>query len=243
MSPKKLVITDLKKQYKGRYVVNGVNIALTQGEIIGLLGPNGAGKTTSFYMIVGLVKNDAGQIILGEDDITKLPMDKRAKKGIGYLPQEASVFRKMTVEQNILAILELDKTLDSKTRKEKMFELLEAFNITHIKSNLGLSLSGGERRRLEIARAIALSPAFILLDEPFAGVDPISVLDIKKIIKQLSARGIGVLITDHNVRETLSLCDRAYIVSQGKILCEGDSQTIINNPEVRASYLGNEFTL
>lgn len=240
---KKLIVTDLKKQYKGRFVVNGINLQINQGEIIGLLGPNGAGKTTSFYMIVGLIKNDAGKIMLGEDDITKLPMDKRAKKGIGYLPQEASVFRKMTVEQNILAVLELDKTLNTKARKEKAFELLKAFNITHIKSSLGMSLSGGERRRLEIARAIALNPAFILLDEPFAGVDPISVLDIKKIIQQLSQRGIGVLITDHNVRETLSLCDRAYIVSQGKILCEGSAQSIIDNPEVRASYLGEEFTL
>lgn len=242
-STKKLVVSNLKKQYKGRYVVNGVDIHLTQGEIIGLLGPNGAGKTTSFYMIVGLIKNDDGKIMLGEDDITKLPMDKRAKKGIGYLPQEASVFRKMTVEQNILAVLQLDKKLSNTERKERVFELLEAFNITHIKSSLGMSLSGGERRRLEIARAIALNPAFILLDEPFAGVDPISVLDIKRIIQQLSARGIGVLITDHNVRETLSLCDRAYIVSQGKILCHGDAQTIINNPKVRESYLGSEFTL
>tara|TARA_B110000879_G_C11148274_1_gene503427 strand:- start:1232 stop:1969 length:738 start_codon:yes stop_codon:yes gene_type:complete len=240
---KELVVTDIKKQYKGRFVVNGINLCLKQGEIIGLLGPNGAGKTTTFYMIVGLVNSDAGCITLGEDELTHLPMDKRAKKGIGYLPQEASVFRKMTVEQNLLAILELDKNLSRKERKQRANDLLEAFHITHIRTNLGLSLSGGERRRLEIARAIALNPAFILLDEPFAGVDPISVLDIKKIIRQLSDRGIGVLITDHNVRETLSLCDRAYIVSQGKVLCEGDAQTIIANPEVRASYLGNEFTL
>jgi len=240
---KHLKINDIKKQYKGRWVVNGININLKQGEIVGLLGPNGAGKTTTFYMIVGLVSSDHGSIILGNDNLTSMPMDKRAKKGIGYLPQEASVFRKMTVEQNLLAVLELDKSLNKKTRKLRALELLEAFHITHISSNLGMSLSGGERRRLEIARAIALNPAFILLDEPFAGVDPISVIDIKKIIRQLSDRNIGVLITDHNVRETLTLCDRAYIISQGKVLCEGDAETIISNQAVKDSYLGNEFSL
>ena len=240
---KYLKVTDIKKQYKNRWVVNGININVRQGEIVGLLGPNGAGKTTTFYMIVGLVGSDHGTIKLDDDNITSLAMDKRAKKGIGYLPQEASVFRKMTVEQNLLAVLELDKTLNKKNRQLRAQELLEAFHITHIKTSLGLSLSGGERRRLEIARAIALNPAFILLDEPFAGVDPISVIDIKKIIKQLSERNIGVLITDHNVRETLSLCDRAYIISQGKVLCEGNAETIISNKAVRDSYLGNEFSL
>ncbi len=240
---KQLKIIDIKKQYKNRWVVNGIDINLKQGEIVGLLGPNGAGKTTTFYMIVGLVGSDHGSITLGGENITSLPMDKRAKKGIGYLPQEASVFRKMTVEQNLLAVLELDKTLNKAARKLRAQELLEAFHITHISSSLGLSLSGGERRRLEIARAIALNPAFILLDEPFAGVDPISVIDIKKIIKQLSERNIGVLITDHNVRETLTLCDRAYIISQGKVLCEGNAQEIISNKAVRDSYLGNEFSL
>lgn len=240
---KHLKVKDIKKQYKGRYVVNGININLKQGEIVGLLGPNGAGKTTTFYMIVGLVGSDQGSIILGDDNITSMPMDKRAKKGIGYLPQESSVFRKMTVEQNLLAVLELDKSLNKKARKLRALELLEAFHITHISKSLGMSLSGGERRRLEIARAIALNPAFILLDEPFAGVDPISVIDIKKIIRQLSDRNIGVLITDHNVRETLSLCDRAYIISQGKVLCEGDAETIISNQAVKDSYLGDEFIL
>ena len=240
---KQLIINNIKKQYKKRWVVNGINITVNQGEIVGLLGPNGAGKTTTFYMIVGLVSSDSGVITLGEDDITKLSMDKRAKKGIGYLPQEASVFRKMTVEQNLLAVLELDKSLNRKDRSLRAEQLLESFHITHISSSLGMSLSGGERRRLEIARAIALNPSFILLDEPFAGVDPISVIDIKKIITSLSEKNIGILITDHNVRETLSLCDKAYIVSQGKVLCEGDSQAIVSNPKVRAGYLGEDFIL
>lgn len=240
---KQLLVKNIKKQYKGRWVVNGIDLSLKQGEIVGLLGPNGAGKTTTFYMIVGLIKADQGQILLDNDDITKLTMDKRAHKGIGYLPQEASIFRKLTVEQNLTAVLELDKTLTKSQVKEKVESLLQAFHITHIAKNLGLSLSGGERRRLEIARAIALNPAFILLDEPFAGVDPISVIDIKKIITKLSQQNIGVLITDHNVRETLNLCHKAYIISQGKVLCHGDPKLIINNPEVRSSYLGDEFEL
>lgn len=240
---KQLIAKGIKKQYKGRWVVRGIDITVNQGEIVGLLGPNGAGKTTTFYSIVGLVQADEGSITLGKEDLSKLPMDKRAKKGIGYLPQEASIFRKMTVEQNLLAVLELDKSLNKKARIDKANQLLEAFHITHIQKNLGLSLSGGERRRLEIARAIALNPAFMLLDEPFAGVDPISVLDIKKIIQQLSDKKIGILITDHNVRETLSLCDKAYIISQGKVLCKGNAQTIIKNKAVRESYLGKEFTL
>lgn len=236
-------IKGIKKQYKGRTVVNGIDLVVKQGEIVGLLGPNGAGKTTTFYMIVGLVGCDAGIIKLNNEDITKLAIDKRAQKGIAYLPQEASVFRKMTVEDNLLAILELDKKLKRSQRKQKARQLLEAFQLLHIQNNLGQSLSGGERRRLEIARAIALDPLFILLDEPFAGVDPISIIEIQQMIKQLSENNIGILITDHNVRETLSLCDRAYIVNQGKVLCEGTPELIIKNPQVRNSYLGNEFSL
>lgn len=233
----------LKKSFKTRTVVNDVSINIRRGECVGLLGPNGAGKTTCFYMIVGLQSCDEGQIILNDQDITKAPMHQRARLGIGYLPQEASVFRKMSVSDNILSILQLRKDLDEHSRQEKLQELMQEFHITHIKKSLGMSLSGGERRRVEIARALAIEPNFILLDEPFAGVDPISVLDIKKIILHLCDKGIGVLITDHNVRETLDICERAYIVSQGKILCEGTPEAILNNQQVRAVYLGEEFSL
>lgn len=238
-----LCAINLKKSFKGRAVVDGVSLHIREGECVGLLGPNGAGKTTCFYMIVGLQACDKGKILLNNTDITKAPMHQRARLGIGYLPQEASVFRKMSVEDNILSILELRKDLDKKSRLDILDQLLQEFHIGHIKNSLGLSLSGGERRRVEIARALAMEPAFILLDEPFAGVDPISVLDIKKIITHLCDKGIGVLITDHNVRETLNICERAYIVSQGKILCEGPPASILANQQVRAVYLGEEFSL
>lgn len=234
---------NLKKSFKSRTVVNDVSINIRRGECVGLLGPNGAGKTTCFYMIVGLQSCDEGQIILDGKDVTKDPMHKRARLGIGYLPQEASVFRKMTVADNILAILQLRKDITEQARSEKLDLLLHEFHISHLRKNLGMSLSGGERRRVEIARALAIEPAFILLDEPFAGVDPISVLDIKKIISHLCDKNIGVLITDHNVRETLDICERAYIVSQGKILCEGAPETILANQQVRKVYLGEDFYL
>lgn len=233
----------LKKSFKSRTVVNDISIHINRGECVGLLGPNGAGKTTSFYMIVGLQSCDHGQIILDGQDITKMAMHQRARLGIGYLPQEASVFRKMTVHDNILSVLQLRKDLTTKQRLEKLEKLLLEFHISHLKNNLGMSLSGGERRRVEIARALAIEPTFILLDEPFAGVDPISVLDIKKIILHLCDHNIGVLITDHNVRETLDICQRAYIVNQGRILCEGTAETILANQQVRAVYLGEEFSL
>ncbi|ASQ45513.1 LPS export ABC transporter ATP-binding protein [Legionella clemsonensis] len=238
-----LVAKHLKKSFKARTVVNDVSITIRSGECVGLLGPNGAGKTTCFYMIVGLQSCDEGQIILNAQDITKAPMHQRARLGIGYLPQEASVFRKMSVSDNILSILQLRKDLDEQSRQAKLQELMQEFHISHIQKSLGMSLSGGERRRVEIARALAIEPNFILLDEPFAGVDPISVLDIKKIILHLCDKGIGVLITDHNVRETLDICERAYIVSQGNILCEGTPETILGNQQVRAVYLGEEFSL
>ncbi len=233
----------LRKAFKTRVVVDDISIHIKAGECVGLLGPNGAGKTTCFYMIVGLQRPDEGDILLNEHHITKKTMDERAKLGIGYLPQEASIFRKMTVSENILAILELRKDLNKTQRLEKLEQLLLEFNITHIKNTLGMSLSGGERRRVEIARALAIEPQFILLDEPFAGVDPISVLDIKRIIMQLCDRNIGVLITDHHVRETLDICGRATIMSQGRLLCEGTPSEILANPEVRAVYLGDEFRL
>lgn len=234
---------NLKKSFKSRTVVNGVSLSINRGECVGLLGPNGAGKTTCFYMIVGLQSCDEGQIILDGQDVTKAPMHQRARLGIGYLPQEASVFRKMNVADNILSILQLREDLDEKGRQEKLESLLQEFHIGHLRKSLGMSLSGGERRRVEIARALAIEPTFILLDEPFAGVDPISVLDIKRIISHLCDKNIGVLITDHNVRETLDICERAYIVSQGKILCEGSPEAILANQQVRAVYLGEEFTL
>ena len=233
----------LKKSFKSRTVVNGVSIHIKKGECVGLLGPNGAGKTTCFYMIVGLQSCDEGQIFLNNQDITSLAMHQRARLGLSYLPQEASVFRKLTVSENIMAILELRADLDEAARLQKLDTLLQEFHITHIQKSLGMALSGGERRRVEIARALAIEPSFILLDEPFAGVDPISVIDIKKIIQHLCNKGIGVLITDHNVRETLDICERAYIVSQGTMLCEGSAEEILANEQVRAVYLGEEFTL
>lgn len=234
---------DLKKTFKSRTVVNGVSIHIKQGECVGLLGPNGAGKTTCFYMIVGLQSCDKGHIFLGDTEITHQAMHQRARLGISYLPQEASIFRKLSVADNIMAILELRPDLNQQAREEKCDLLLQEFNISHLAKMLGMALSGGERRRVEIARALAIEPSFILLDEPFAGVDPISVVDIKKIIQHLCNKGIGVLITDHNVRETLDICERAYILSQGKILCEGSPEHILANKQVRAVYLGEEFTL
>ncbi len=233
----------LKKAFKERTVVNDISLCLKSGECLGLLGPNGAGKTTTFYMIVGLQASDEGQILINGEDITRLPMDARARKGIGYLPQEASVFRKLSVRDNILAILQLRKDLTPQQRQEKLDMLLQEFHITHIADSLGMALSGGERRRVEIARALAIEPAFMLLDEPFAGVDPISVIDIKKIIEHLCSKGIGILITDHNVRETLDICDRACIVSQGKMLFEGTAEQILANEQVRSVYLGEHFNL
>lgn len=238
-----LIAQGLSKSYKNNKVVKSVSLAVSAGQIVGLLGPNGAGKTTSFYMIVGLVPNDDGQIFLNNEDVTLAPMHERARRGIGYLPQEASIFRKLTVTDNIMAILQTRKNLSEHDRQEKLEHLLEEFNISHIKDNLGMSLSGGERRRVEIARALAAEPQFILLDEPFAGVDPISVGDIKKIIIHLKNRGIGILITDHNVRETLDVCEHAYIVSRGEIIAEGDADQILANQKVRDVYLGEQFTL
>lgn len=238
-----LVAQGLAKAYKGRKVVKNVGLQVKAGQIVGLLGPNGAGKTTSFYMIVGLVPNDAGSIVLNGEDLTLSPMHERARKGIGYLPQEASIFRKLSVYDNIMAILQTQQTLTNIEREEKLEHLLEEFNIGHIKDNLGMSLSGGERRRVEIARALAADPKFILLDEPFAGVDPISVGDIKKIILHLKQRGIGILITDHNVRETLDVCEHAYIVSHGELIAEGNADEILSNQHVRDVYLGEQFTL
>lgn len=235
--------THLAKRYKQRQVVNNVSLQINTGEIVGLLGPNGAGKTTSFYMIVGLTQHDSGQIFLDNRDISHLSMHERARLGISYLPQEASIFRKLSVADNIMAILELQKSLNKQQRQEKLDALLNEFHITHIRDSLGISLSGGERRRVEIARALATDPTFILLDEPFAGIDPISVVDIKAIIKHLAERHIGVLITDHNVRETLDICPRAYIVNEGAILCEGSAKEILANQQVRDVYLGEAFDL
>lgn len=234
---------NLFKSYKSRTVVDDVSFVVNSGEVVGLLGPNGAGKTTSFYMVVGLVQADSGSIQLGEQDITRLPMHARAQRGLGYLPQEASVFRKLSVEDNILAVLEAKKNLTGEQRKEKMDALIDDLQIDHIRHNTGMSLSGGERRRVEIARALASQPAFVLLDEPFAGVDPISVIEIQKIVKHLIERDIGVLITDHNVRETLGICDRAYILSGGKIIAQGKPEDILSNEEVREVYLGRDFRL
>jgi len=238
-----LTATNLAKRYKGREVVVDVSLTVKSGEVVGLLGPNGAGKTTCFYMIAGLVKPLRGKVFIDDNDITQYAMHDRAKAGIGYLPQEASVFRKLSVADNILAVLETRKGLNRKQRIHKKDELLKEFNITHLKRNLGMALSGGERRRVEIARALAADPDFILLDEPFAGVDPISVSDIKNIIVHLKNRGIGVLITDHNVRETLDICERAYIVSEGQIIEAGDAETVLNNSKVQKVYLGKNFRL
>ncbi|MCO7244844.1 LPS export ABC transporter ATP-binding protein [Halomonas sp. Mc5H-6] len=233
----------LAKSYKRRRVVKDINLDISQGSIVGLLGPNGAGKTTSFYMIVGLVKADAGSVGIDQLDLSRAPMHERAKAGIGYLPQEASIFRKLSVADNIMAILQTRNDLDRAGREARLETLLEEFHITHIRDNMGMSLSGGERRRVEIARSLATEPAFILLDEPFAGVDPISVGDIKSIIRALKDRGIGVLITDHNVRETLDICDVAYIVGDGHIIASGSPDAILDNQEVRDVYLGADFRL
>lgn len=243
---------DLHKSYGKREILKGISLDINSEEVVGLLGPNGAGKTTCFYMVVGLVACDKGSVILemsnnetdGDDvDLTELPMHLRARHGLGYLAQEASIFRKLSVTDNIYAILETRKDLNRVSRRDKLESLLEEFQITHIRDSLGISLSGGERRRVEIARALATEPAFILLDEPFAGVDPVSVIEIQKIISHLKNRGIGVLITDHNVRETLSICDRAYVLGNGKIIAEGSPETILENKQVREVYLGEDFKL
>ncbi|MDX1902439.1 MAG: LPS export ABC transporter ATP-binding protein [Gammaproteobacteria bacterium] len=238
-----LRVDKICKQYKERKVVKGVSLEVKRGEIVGLLGPNGAGKTTSFYIIVGLIRCDHGQIFLDDQEITFLPVHERAHLGLSYLPQEASVFRKLSTEDNIMAILELRTDLTRQQRSTMLEKLLDEFHITHIRDLLGMSLSGGERRRVEIARALATEPQFILLDEPFAGIDPISVIDVKRIIHHLRDRNIGVLITDHNVRETLDICERAYIVNQGEVLYHGSPQEILDNKEVRAVYLGEHFNL
>jgi len=231
------------KRYRGRSVVNGVSLEVNSGEVVGLLGPNGAGKTTSFYMIVGLIPCDTGRLYINDRDITALPMHARARLGIGYLPQEASVFRKLSVVDNIMAILQTQRGLTVQQRDEMLEGLLGELHIGHIRSSLGMSLSGGERRRVEIARALAMRPDFILLDEPFAGVDPISVIDIQRIISQLQEKGIGVLITDHNVRETLGICQRAYIMSEGRVIAQGTPDEILANEQVRNVYLGEHFRL
>ncbi|MEX2468456.1 MAG: LPS export ABC transporter ATP-binding protein [Pseudohongiellaceae bacterium] len=236
-----LQANNLAKRYKSREVVRDVSLSVARGEIVGLLGPNGAGKTTCFYMIVGLIKSDGGRVSLEGNDITSLPIHRRARFGLSYLPQDSSIFRTLTVENNILAILETRKDLDAKQRQNKLESLLLEFNIEHLRHNLGMSLSGGERRRTEIARTLATDPKFILLDEPFAGVDPISVSDIKQIISHLKSRNIGVLLTDHNVREMLDICEKAYIVSEGQIIAEGDTEAILNNARVRKVYLGEQF--
>jgi lipopolysaccharide export system ATP-binding protein len=233
----------LSKRYRTRRVVDGVSLRLASGEVVGLLGPNGAGKTTCFYMIVGLIRCDSGTISLDGQDITAYPMHLRARMGIGYLPQEASVFRKLTVENNVMAILETLPGLTRQQRERRRDEVLAELHISHLKDNLGMSLSGGERRRLEIARSLVTQPRFILLDEPFAGIDPLSVMDIQSIIKQLQEKGIGILITDHNVRETLGICERAYIVNEGKVIAEGVPQQLLSNEQVRAVYLGEHFRL
>ncbi len=238
-----LAASELAKSYGGKTVVKSVSLSVKSGQIVGLLGPNGAGKTTCFYMIVGLIHSDKGEITLNQQPITGLAMHQRALNGIGYLPQEASVFRGLTVEDNIRAILQLRKKLSSEERNRKLEQLLEDFQIQHIRESLGISLSGGERRRVEIARALANDPQFILLDEPFAGVDPISVVDIQNMIRQLADRGIGILITDHNVRETLGICGHAYVMGEGTILAEGDADQILSNKIVRKIYLGQDFKL
>ena len=240
---RRLEANDLTKSYRGRRVVDGISLAVEQGEIVGLLGPNGAGKTTSFYLIVGLVSADSGTIGIDSQDITSLPIHRRAKQGLGYLPQEASVFRQLSVRENLMAILETRKDLSGAEQLERCDTLMREFHITHLADALGQALSGGERRRVEIARALATEPDFILLDEPFAGVDPISIADIKGIISHLKDRGIGVLITDHNVRETLDICERAYIVNAGKVIAEGDAAAVMDNAEVRKVYLGENFRL
>ncbi len=240
---RRLSAVDLHKSYKSKSVLEGVSLHVDKGEVVGLLGPNGAGKTTCFYMVVGLVRSDKGKILLDETDITSLPMHARARLGVGYLPQEASVFRKLTVEDNIFAILQTRKELNKETRQDKLEALLEELQITHIRNSEGIALSGGERRRVEIARALAAEPEFILLDEPFAGVDPLSVIEIQKIIRHLQQRDIGVLITDHNVRETLGICNRAYILGHGSLIAEGKPEDVLSNSEVKEVYLGDNFSL
>ncbi len=239
----KLIAKDITKSYRSRTVVNQINLSICEGEIVGMLGPNGAGKTTSFYMIVGLIHPDSGKIELDGQDITYQPMHQRSRMGIGYLPQETSIFRKLNVQDNIFSILELRKELTKKQRKKILSDLLNEFHINHLKDAPAISLSGGEKRRVEIARALALDPKFILLDEPFAGIDPISIIDIKRIITHLCNRKIGVLITDHNVRETLDICQRAYIVSEGKVIAHGSPQEILKHDHVRRVYLGEDFDM
>lgn len=236
-----LIVKNLAKNYKKRTVVRDISLSVKQGEIIGLLGPNGAGKTTCFYMILGLIVSDSGKITIDDNDITGKPVHARAKLGLGYLPQEASVFRKLSVEDNILAVLQVRSELSKEKQQELLESLLNEFQLQRVRKSMGISLSGGERRRLEIARALASEPKFILLDEPFAGVDPISIAEIKKIIKYLAQRKIGVIITDHNVRETLDICDRAYILNNGSVIASGNASDILNNQEVRQVYLGENF--
>ncbi|AFP85257.1 LPS export ABC transporter ATP-binding protein [secondary endosymbiont of Ctenarytaina eucalypti] len=238
-----LIAENLVKAYKGRCVVKNVSLKINSSEIVGLLGPNGAGKTTMFYMVVGIIPRDTGRIMIDEDDISLLPLHTRARRGIGYLPQEASIFRRLSVFENLMAVLQIRRDLTREQRNYRAQELMEEFHINHLRDNLGQSLSGGERRRVEIARALAANPKFILLDEPFAGVDPISVIDIKKIIKHLRNSGLGVLITDHNVRETLDVCERAYIVSQGELIAYGSPADILSDEQVKRVYLGEEFRL
>jgi lipopolysaccharide export system ATP-binding protein len=239
----RLVAEHLAKSYKGRQVVKDVSLSVGAGEVVGLLGPNGAGKTTTFYMIVGLVPNDKGKITMNDADLSHEPMHIRARQGIGYLPQESSIFRKLTVTQNIMSVLEMRKDLTSNQKADLLDDLIAEFHIDHIRDSQGMALSGGERRRVEIARALAANPKIVLLDEPFAGVDPISVIDIKKIIQQLTAKGIGVLITDHNVRETLDVCEKAYIVSHGELIAEGTPEEVLASEIVKQVYLGEQFRL
>jgi len=234
---------NLKKTYKGKSVINDISLSVEHGEIVGLLGPNGAGKTTCFYLILGLVNQNSGKVSIDGDDLTRLPIHGRARKGVGYLPQDPSIFKNLNVEENILAVIETQKSISPKERINLLENLLAEFNIVHIRKSLGITLSGGERRRVEIARALASNPKFILLDEPFAGVDPISVNDIKKVINQLKSRGIGILITDHNVRETLDICERAYIIGEGRVIAEGTSNDILNNKKVKEIYLGENFII
>ena len=243
MATSRLTASNLAKAYGGREVVQDVSLEIESGQVVGLLGPNGAGKTTCFYMIIGIIRADRGRISINEQDITALTMHERARRGLGYLPQEASIFRRLTVGDNILAILETRYDLNKKQRLARRDELLEEFHVEHLRDSLGQSLSGGERRRIEIARALATEPSFILLDEPFAGVDPISVIDIKEIIHHLQARGIGVLITDHNVRDTLDICETAYIVGEGHIIAAGSTEDILGNERVRRTYLGDKFRM
>ena len=239
---KSLAVRDLRKRYRNREAVKGVSLGIGPGEVVGLLGPNGAGKTTIFYMIVGLVRPDAGTVLLNGEDITRLPMHRRARMGLGYLPQEPSVFRKLTVRENILAFLE-ETPLSEGEREDRLHELLTEMRISQVEETMGYSLSGGERRRVEIARSLVISPVFLLLDEPFAGIDPISVADLQQVILGLKEKGIGVIITDHNVRDTLSVCERAYIISEGEILLEGNPEEIASSSRVREIYLGEQFSL